>query len=65
MSSILLKLEIKDFRVFFLVESSRVWTNWLAKLTQSGVDVVSHSIKVLLIRRERSQSSPLMNIELN
>ena len=35
-----------------------------ARLTKSGVDIVSHSILVLFTRRERSQVSPLINVEL-
>lgn len=50
--------------VFFVIESSRLQANWFAKLTKSGVDIVSHSILVLLTKRERSRFSPVMNIEL-
>ena len=52
-------------RIFVaLGDSSRVWESWSARLTKSGVDIVSHSILVLFTRRERSQFSALINIEL-
>ena len=37
----------------------------LARLTESGVGIVSHSILVLFARRERSWFNPLINTELN
>ena len=39
-----MKLRIKNFGSFLGSESSRVQDSWIARLTKSGVDMVSHSI---------------------
>lgn len=50
--------------ILLLSGPSRVWARWLAKLTKSRVDIVSHSILLFWTRRERSRFSPLTNKEL-
>ena len=48
---------------FLLVDSSRAQTSWSTKVTRPGVDMVFHSILVLLTERE-FPFSPFMNTEL-
>lgn len=48
---------------FLLVDSSRAQTSWSTKVTRPGVDMVFHSILVLLTERE-FLFSPFMNAEL-
>lgn len=48
---------------FLLVDSSRAQTSWSTKVTRPGVDMVFHSILVLLTERE-FLFSPFMNTEL-
>ena len=51
--------------VFPLGGSLRMPASWFAKLTQSGVDIVSHYILVLLTKREQPQFSLSMDMELS
>ena len=44
-----------------LGDSSRAGESWFARLTTSGMDIVSHPILVLFTREERSQFSPLIH----
>ena len=50
--------------VLLVSESSRVQENKFARASKSGVDIVSYYSLVLFTRRERSQYSPLINVEL-
>lgn len=57
-------LKIKNLQGLTSGGLSRIQASLFTKLTQSRVDMVSHSILVLLTKRKKSQFSPLIDAEL-